>query len=230
MIYTQEAIIVNFRDFSEADKIITLLSKGKGRINAIAKGVRKPKSRKSASIDLANRASFSLARGRTFDIITEVKLLNSYQNNKKSMLKIASVSFILQLINKFYSDPGLGEDLYEDLRSVLETLDLISNDIAQISNLVIGFEVKLLDKSGFLRVPEKRSTHTLQQQRLYKIIQFLKNTDFDQVKKLTTTTKDIDMLDNYVYNQILNILEKELKSYQLLKKVLHDEHIAQQKE
>ncbi|MDD4753342.1 MAG: DNA repair protein RecO, partial [Desulfitobacteriaceae bacterium] len=44
-IYSVEALILRARDYGEADKILTLYTREQGKVSAIAKGVRKPKSR-----------------------------------------------------------------------------------------------------------------------------------------------------------------------------------------
>lgn len=222
MIYKQEAIIINFRDLGEADKIVTLLSRNKGRIDSVAKGVRKPNSRKSASIDIANRGLFSLATGKTLDVITEVKLLENYQHIKISVITIAAVSYVLDLVDRFYAEPGQGDEIYSVLVNFLESLNSITDNNLILNNLVLGFEIKLLDISGFLQTPLKENSNNKEQQRVYKIIQFMKQANFEHLTKLKTNNKDINIIDNYLYNQILNVLEKDLKSYQFLKKVLHD--------
>jgi DNA repair protein RecO (recombination protein O) len=68
--YTVEAIVLRRRPLGEADQILTLLSRERGKLSAVAKGVRKTQSKFGARLDFFNRAIVTLHTGRSLDIVT----------------------------------------------------------------------------------------------------------------------------------------------------------------
>ena len=69
--YRAEAIVLRTHKLGEADRIITLLTREHGRIRAVAKGVRRTKSKFGARLEPASTIDVQLHTGKTFDIITE---------------------------------------------------------------------------------------------------------------------------------------------------------------
>ena len=81
-IYKSEGIIVKQIPLGESDKIITIITSKGLKIRAVAKGVRKPKSKLSGTIDLLNLVSVSVARGRNLDILSEAYALETFRTIK----------------------------------------------------------------------------------------------------------------------------------------------------
>ena len=73
--YGTEGIILKATDLGEADKIFTVYTSNKGKIKAVAKGVKRPESHKSGSLDVLSCTKLFLAEGRNLDVILEVELL-----------------------------------------------------------------------------------------------------------------------------------------------------------
>ena len=70
-LYRDEAVVIRTSRLGEADRIITLLTREHGRIRAVAKGVRRTKSKFGARLEPASTIDIQLHTGKTFDIITE---------------------------------------------------------------------------------------------------------------------------------------------------------------
>jgi DNA repair protein RecO (recombination protein O) len=70
-LYRDEAVVIRTSRLGEADRIITLLTREHGRIRAVAKGVRRTKSKFGARLEPASTIEVQLHTGKTFDIITE---------------------------------------------------------------------------------------------------------------------------------------------------------------
>ncbi|MBE2222398.1 MAG: DNA repair protein RecO, partial [Anaerolineae bacterium] len=58
-----EAIVLKRHNFGEADRLLTLYTREFGKMKAIAKGARKPQSRKTGHVELFMRSQFLLAEG-----------------------------------------------------------------------------------------------------------------------------------------------------------------------
>ncbi|MCB0031542.1 MAG: DNA repair protein RecO, partial [Anaerolineales bacterium] len=73
-----EGIVLRRSDFGEADRLLTLFTKEQGKIRAIAKGARKPQSRKTGHVELFMRTQFLLGTGRSLAIVTQAELIEPY--------------------------------------------------------------------------------------------------------------------------------------------------------
>ena len=72
--YTTDAIVLSRFDLGEADRVLTLITPTGGKLKAIAKGVRRPTSRLGGSLEPFAELTVALARGRTFDVVTQVSV------------------------------------------------------------------------------------------------------------------------------------------------------------
>jgi DNA repair protein RecO (recombination protein O) len=78
--YTTEAIVLSRFDLGEADRVLTLITPAGGKLKAIAKGVRRPTSRLGGSLEPFAELTVALARGRTFDVVTQVVVGHAWLN------------------------------------------------------------------------------------------------------------------------------------------------------
>ncbi|NLI91637.1 MAG: DNA repair protein RecO [Peptococcaceae bacterium] len=72
-VYSADAIVIRSREYGESDRLITLFSREKGKIEAVAKGVRKPKSTQRGGTQLFTYADFLLYRGKTLDTVSQAQ-------------------------------------------------------------------------------------------------------------------------------------------------------------
>ena len=77
-LYRTEAIVLHELDYAETDRILTLLTP-RGKLSALAKGIRRPTSRKVGHLGLFYRAQLMLARGHNLDIITQAESVQEYR-------------------------------------------------------------------------------------------------------------------------------------------------------
>ena len=71
-----EAIVLRQRPLGDADRICVLFSPTRGRVEAVAKGVRKPLSKMSGHVEPLSRGQFGLAQGRSLYVITDAQTLD----------------------------------------------------------------------------------------------------------------------------------------------------------
>jgi DNA repair protein RecO (recombination protein O) len=77
-LYRDEGIVLRTQKLGEADRIVTVLTRKNGRIRAVAKGVRRTKSRFGARVEPFTHVDLMLYTGRTLDVITQAETLRSY--------------------------------------------------------------------------------------------------------------------------------------------------------
>jgi DNA repair protein RecO (recombination protein O) len=77
-LYRDEAIVLRTQKLGEADRIITLLTRGNGRVRAVAKGVRRTSSRFGSRLEPFTHVDLQLAEGRSLDVVTQAETLTPF--------------------------------------------------------------------------------------------------------------------------------------------------------
>jgi DNA repair protein RecO (recombination protein O) len=77
-LYRDEAVVLRTQKLGEADRIITLLTRRTGRVRAVAKGVRRTRSRFGARLEPFTHVDLQLYAGRSLDIVTQAETLAPY--------------------------------------------------------------------------------------------------------------------------------------------------------
>lgn len=100
-LYRVEAIILKRTDFGEADRILTLFTPDLGKLRAIAKGARKPSSRKSGHIELFTYSMLLLAKGRHLDVVTQADTLDAFMPLRVSLERLGYAYYLAELLDRF---------------------------------------------------------------------------------------------------------------------------------
>ena len=79
--YRTEAIVLRTHKLGEADRIITFLTRDRGKVRAVAKGVRRTKSKFGARLEPFSRVDVLLHDGKNLDIVQQAELLSAYGND-----------------------------------------------------------------------------------------------------------------------------------------------------
>ena len=77
-LYRDEAVVLPTQKLGEADRIITLLTRGNGRVRAVAKGVRRTSSRFGSRLEPFTYVDLQLAEGRSLDVVTQAETLSPF--------------------------------------------------------------------------------------------------------------------------------------------------------
>lgn len=144
-------IVLKRQDFGDADRILKIFTKDFGLLSALAKGCKKVKSRRSGAFELFSESNFRLHRktGELF-LVTDAHKVASFENADLSVLKFgySAAEWLLTLA-------PLERPLPQTYAFTKEFLISIQNG-QKLELLELAFQVKLLDKLGFL--PEFSST------------------------------------------------------------------------
>src|SRR5512136_1830003 len=119
-----EAVVLRHADWGEADRILTLYTRERGKVRAIAKGARKIRSRKAGHLEPFTRVTLQLAKGRDLLIVTQADTVDAYLPLHDDLVKTGNASYVVELLDRFTS-----EDESENLqafRLLTETLDRIA--------------------------------------------------------------------------------------------------------
>ena len=91
--------VVKRVNLGEADRFITLFTKNNGKIEVLAKGVRKINSRRSSHIELLNLINFNSVKTSKNYILTEVDLVSSFESRKQTLDQCETLFLLCELIN-----------------------------------------------------------------------------------------------------------------------------------
>ena len=134
--------------YAEADKIVQLYTHQLGRVRAIVKGIRKPKSKLASSIDLFTESTFSLykkASGSLY-VLGQAKILNGYADLKKEFLTITTLQVLAEMISQSTPEGEMHTEIYILLK---ETLHALEKEPKSNELILIAFALKLMEFLGY---------------------------------------------------------------------------------
>ena len=143
--YQTEAIIIKKIKLGEADRILTLYTTHPGKVRAVAKGVRRPRSKLSGHLELLTHSMVSLTRGRNLDTIIGSQTINSFLTLKSDLELTSYALYATELVDQFTADnvenPPLFQLLLETMKRLCQGGD---------NELVLRyFELHLLNLVGY---------------------------------------------------------------------------------
>ena len=142
--YRTDAVVLRARNLGEADKILTLFTAERGKISAVAKGLRRTKSQFGARLEFLSISTLSMHRGRNLDVITAAELLQTYWTALVDPAAFATGSLFAELTDAF-CEPDLPlPDVYELLTDAIAALERAAHP----TDLVARFELRLLTALG----------------------------------------------------------------------------------
>lgn len=143
--FRTEAVVLRRADFGEADRLLTLYSREFGKIKAIAKGARKPQSRKTGHVELFMHSKFLLARGRDLDIVTQAEMVAGHVALREDLVRATYASYAVELLDRFTVEEDQHLAIYELL---LEALNWFAGD-DDVMLAARFYEMRLLALAGF---------------------------------------------------------------------------------
>jgi DNA repair protein RecO (recombination protein O) len=152
--YKTEAIVLRSMRFSEADRILHLYTAGRGRIGAIAKGVRKTKSRFGARLEPLSHVELLLHEGSgELQTITGVELLRSHHTVRESPYRLNTGLVGAEAMLRLFGEPEANERAFTALARFLDLLEETppaDDGRHELDPLVLSFQLKLLWLAGYL--------------------------------------------------------------------------------
>ncbi len=144
-VYKTEAIVLKRTNLGEADNIITLYTPNLGKIRAVAKGIRRLKSKLGGHLDLLTQSSLQLAQGQNLDIITQSQTIESFLPLRSDLWRTSCAIYVAELADQFTAEQVENYPIYKLLQNTL--LRLCE---AQSSEIVLRhYELHLISHLGY---------------------------------------------------------------------------------
>lgn len=141
-----QALVLKRRNFGEADRLLTLLTPQHGKRSAIAKGARKPASRKTGHVELFTLTEVLIVKGRNLDILTQAEMLKPYLPIRQDLTRGAYANYAAELLDRFtYDDDDDRRMLFTLLERTFDHL-CVDDDPRRVMRF---YEMRLLDIVGF---------------------------------------------------------------------------------
>ena len=244
MNYKTSGIVIKRMNFSEADRILTILTDRLGKVKAIAKGVRKTRSHMAGSLEPYMLVDLQLHEGKTFYIVTGASIITEYRNIHSDIKKTAEAYFVGELIDKFMEENQKSEVVLKLAKLVLDAIEKNEKSL-----IISAFELKIVEASGFkpeiyncIHCKEKLLAgdnfwdhieggiicRTCQQKfhhgkkisdEAIKVLRFIEQNNFSIVAKLKLDHETENEVDKILLEYIKSILEKDIQSRKFLNQV-----------
>jgi len=145
---SSEGVILARRDWGEADRILVVYTREFGKGGFIAKGVRRPNSRKRGHIEIFSRVKFSAVYGRGIGVMTEAEVIDGFPGVRKNLRSVSVGYYFMEVMGKITREGERNEQLYELLLKYLRDLGRMRQN-AELVRLRKSFVYDVLVLLGF---------------------------------------------------------------------------------
>jgi DNA repair protein RecO (recombination protein O) len=145
-LYKEQGIVLRSVKLGEADKIVTILTQGSGKVRGVAKGVRRTQSKFGARLEPLTHVSLLMYRGRSLDTVTQAEIIAPFRRIRGSFDLIAAAETMLESVDKVAEEHERNVRLFLLLLAGLRALEAGPRDPAAVAE---SFVLKLLSLSGF---------------------------------------------------------------------------------
>lgn len=139
-----EAIVLRARNYNEADQILTLFTQKAGKISAIVKGVKKPKSRLRGGVQVFSHTNLDLYLGANLATVTGAETINTFSLLREDLTRMSYAAYISELIDSFTPPEERDEEIF---RLALMGQYLLS--IGEPWLVARALETKILVQTGY---------------------------------------------------------------------------------
>jgi DNA repair protein RecO (recombination protein O) len=152
--YTTEAVVLRSLRFGEADRVLHLYTLDRGRVGAVAKGVRKTKSRFGARLEPLSHAELVLHQGGgELHTVTGVDLIRPHHAAREDGYRLAIGLIGLEAMLRLFTEQEQNRRAFEALTRFLDLLDELppgGSERPALDPLALSFQLKLLWLNGYL--------------------------------------------------------------------------------
>lgn len=158
-VYKTEGIILKSADWGDLDRLLTIYTRGYGKIQARAISARKRESKLNSRLQSFSYGRFLLAKSKTIDIITELEVIDSCQYLHDNLESLAYAWHFSELVDKLIPLPERDEDVWRLVSRAFEVLNQKRNDLPKIKT---AFEDKLVEFLGYQSLGQQGKIQPIQ--------------------------------------------------------------------
>jgi DNA repair protein RecO (recombination protein O) len=151
--YKTEAVVLRSFRLGEADRVLHLYTLARGRVGAVAKGIRKTKSRFGARLEPLSHVELMLHEGSgELQTVTGVELLHSHHAAREQRYPLGVGLVGAEAMLRLFTEQEANPRAFQALTRFLELLDELPARTTRpaLDPLALSFQLKLLWLSGYL--------------------------------------------------------------------------------
>jgi DNA repair protein RecO (recombination protein O) len=151
--YKTEAVVLRSFRFGEADRVLHLYTLERGRLGAVAKGIRKTKSRFGARLEPLSHVELMLHQGSgELQTVTGVELVRSHHETREHQYRLGVGLLGAETMLRLFTEQEANPRAFEALTRFLDLLDGLAplEGRPALDPLALSFQLKLLWLSGYL--------------------------------------------------------------------------------
>ena len=145
-LYKEQGVVLRSAKLGEADKIVTILTQGSGKVRGVAKGIRRTNSKFGARLEPLTHVSLLMYRGRNLDTVSQAEIITPFLGIRGNFRLIAAGETMLEAVDKVAEEHERNVRLFLLLLAGLRALETGPTDAAAVAE---SFLLKLLSLSGF---------------------------------------------------------------------------------
>jgi DNA repair protein RecO (recombination protein O) len=250
--YRVTAIVLKRTDVGEADRLLTLLTPQRGKLRVVAKGARKPSSRKTGHVELFNCVELQIAVAREIDIVTQAQTLEPFLPLRGDLDRLSYAYYFAELVDRFVREESEQGEVFPLMLDALHWLE----ETRHLGRTARFFEMQLLDTLGYrpqLQVcihskeallpeenffsPEAGGILKPQYRDAYrdsisvpvnalKVLRYLQTSSFNQLEQLKLSAQVEAEVEAILHYYLTHLLERNLKSVDFLNTLKHNSQRA----
>lgn len=139
-------IVIKEVNIGEADKLITLITKHHGKIQAFAKGSKRPRSKLTAGTQLLSFGNYLLFKGKTSYSVNNCELLDSFYEIRNDVVKLTYVAHMIDILSDAIQENQPARKILKLFLNTLHILARKNRDPRLIKGI---FEIRILSLLGF---------------------------------------------------------------------------------
>src|SRR6266516_4847378 len=149
-----EAVVLRSFRFGEADRVLHLYTLERGRVGAVAKGIRRTKSRFGARLEPLSHVEILIHQGSgELGTVTGVEVIRTHRSAREDAYRLGAGLVGLEAMLRLFGEPEPNPRAFEALTKFLDLLDETPSRVPgrpALDPLVLSFQLKLLWLSGYL--------------------------------------------------------------------------------
>jgi len=142
-LYRDRGVVLRTYRLGEADRIVVIFTQGHGKVRAVAKGVRKTKSRFGSRLEPTSHVDLLLYEGRELDVVTQAESIDHHPEVRSDLTRLTKATAVLEAVDHVSQDREPDTNLYRMLVGALRALERADSPL-----LVPAFYWKLLAAEG----------------------------------------------------------------------------------
>ena len=121
-LYRDSGVVLRTIRLGEADRIVTLITSGHGKVRAVVKGLRKTQSRFGSRLEPISHVALLMYQGRDLDVVTQAETIDHFRPVREDLDRMTKATSMLEAVDQIVQERESSPRLYQMLVGALRAL------------------------------------------------------------------------------------------------------------